>query len=124
MTKTLQQVNKENAELRKQVKELLGVHAKDQRELNEYKTAFDDAVKEISDAYNIWMKAVVEQFGEPVQDDETQELIGKRLEFYVKRADTSKFNMRSELPEERDRDVYLAKMTWGVTYAQEKGEES
>ena len=120
MAKTIQQVNKENAELRKANKELIAKHIQDTHEMQDLRDSIEKGMMEIEDAYSIFLKSITEQYGEPVLDEETMELLGKRFEFHVERANDDQFNM-SESPAD-DEARWLAKITLSVTYSPEKGE--
>lgn len=121
MAKTLQQVNKENANLRKANKELLAQHVKDSRRIKELEEMNQEIFNEISDVYSVWMKSIVEQHGEPVFDDDSFDIIGKRFEFQVEKSlNRNRFNMSEGPPD--DEEKYLAKITLGVTYPTEEGE--
>ena len=70
----------------------------------------------------IYCKSICVEHGEDVTDEDTGELIGKRLTFRALRKNNYKVNLSEELFVPED-EKYISTITVGVTFPAKKGEE-
>lgn len=118
-------INEQNLKmknLRENINHLTELHAEDQRRIAQMRDRLNEKLVELQQAMTeIYCKSICMEHGEDVVDEETGEVIGKRLVFKALRQNDLKLNMTEELfiPED---EKYISTITIGVTYP-EKGEE-
>ena len=109
--------------LRETTRMLTAKHAEDQQRIKTLESQVKDGLLEIEEAYKeVLLKSICEAYGEPVLDDETKELLGKRLEFKALRKNNYKVNMSETLIYPED-ERFISTITVGVTYPATKEEE-
>ena len=100
-------------------KDLVERHIQDAQVIKNLHDNVEQQLKDLQEAMTeIYCKSICEEFGEPVLDDETKELIGKRLVFRALRQNNYKVHLSEELFYPED-DKYISTITIGVTYPQE-----
>lgn len=99
--------------------DLVARHVQDAKVI---KNLHDNVGKQMQDLQEamteIYCKSICEEYGEPVFDEETNELLGKRLTFRALRKNRYKVNQSEELFYPED-EKYISTITIGVTYPQE-----
>lgn len=99
--------------------DLVARHVQDAKVI---KNLHDNVGKQMQDLQEamteIYCKSICEEYGEPVLDEETKELLGKRLVFRALRKNNYKVNLSEELFYPED-EKYISTITIGVTYPQE-----
>ena len=99
-------------------------HAEDQQRITTLEGQVKDGLLEIEEAMKeVYLKSVCEAYGEPVLDDETKELLGKRLEFNVLRKNNYRLNMSEKLFYPED-ERFISTITVGLTYPATEEEEN
>lgn len=91
---------------------LLEMHVKDQHEIADLKKIQQDAIIEVDQIYRIYLQAITEQYGSPVEDE--GKVIGKRLTF-IDKPPASRFEMSA-----REKDDDTREITMGVIYDEEE----
>lgn len=100
-------------------KDLVERHIQDAQVIKNLHDNVEQQLKDLQEAMTeIYCKSICEEFGEPVFDEETNELLGKRLTFRALRKNRYKVHLSDELffPED---EKYISTITIGVTYPQE-----
>lgn len=119
----LKELKKKMTNLRAVNKDLAARHAEDQAKIRKYEEMIANDLKDIQEAMNeVYLKSMCEAFGEPVLDEETNELLGKRLEFPALRKNNYKLNLAEKLFYPED-DRFISTITVGLTYPAEEEEE-
>lgn len=104
-------------------KDLVERHIQDAQVIKNLHDNVEQQLKDLQEAMTeIYCKSICEEFGEPVLDEETKELLGKRLVFRALRKNPYKVHLSEELFYPED-EKYISTITIGVTYPQE-GEEN
>ena len=120
----LKELKKKMTNLRAVNKDLAARHAEDQAKIRKYEEMIANDLKDIQEAMNeVYLKSMCEAYGEPVLDEETNELLGKRLEFPALRKNNYKLNLAEKLFYPED-DRFISTITVGLTYPTEEEEES
>ena len=120
----LKELKKKMTNLRAVNKDLAARHAEDQAKIRKYEEMIANDLKDIQEAMNeVYLKSMCEAFGEPVLDEETNELLGKRLEFPALRKNNYKLNLAEKLFYPED-DRFISTITVGLTYPAEEEEEN
>lgn len=102
--------------------DLVNRHIQDAQVIKNLHDNVGQQIKDLQEAMTeIYCKSICEEYGEPVLDEETKELLGKRLVFRALRKNPYKVNLTEELFYPED-EKYISTITIGVTYPQE-GEE-
>ena len=100
-------------------KDLVERHIQDAQVIKNLHDNVEQQLKDLQEAMTeIYCKSICEEFGEPVLDEETKELLGKRLVFRALRKNPYKVNLTEELFYPED-EKYISTITIGVTYPQE-----
>ena len=95
-------------------------HAEDAQRIRKLEQQVLEGVLEIEEAMKeVYLKSVCEAFGDPVLDEETKELLGKRLEFKVLRQNNYKLNLSEKLFYPED-ERYISTIMVGITYPEEE----
>ena len=119
----LKELKKKMTNLRAVNKDLAARHAEDQAKIRKYEEMIANDLKDIQEAMNeVYLKSMCEAFGEPVLDEETNELLGKRLEFPALRKNNYKLNLAEKLFYPED-ERFISTITVGLTYPAEEEEE-
>jgi histidinol phosphatase-like enzyme len=120
----LKELKQKMSNLRATNKDLLARHAEDQAKIKKYEEMIANDLKDIQEAMNeVYLKSMCEEYGEPVLDEETNELLGKRLEFRALRKNNYKLNLAEKLFYPED-DRFISTITVGITYPAEEEEEN
>lgn len=119
----LKELKKKMTNLRAVNKDLAARHAEDQAKIRKYEEMIANDLRDIQEAMNeVYLKSMCEAYGEPVLDEETNELLGKRLEFPALRKNNYKLNLAEKLFYPED-ERYISTITVGLTYPAEEEEE-
>lgn len=119
----LKELKKKMTNLRAVNKDLAARHAEDQQKIKKYEEMIANDLRDIQEAMNeVYLKSMCEAYGEPVLDEETNELLGKRLEFPALRKNNYKLNLAEKLFYPED-ERYISTITVGLTYPAEEEEE-
>ena len=120
----LKELKKKMTNLRAVNKDLAARHAEDQAKIKKYEEMIANDLRDIQEAMNeVYLKSMCEAYGEPVLDEETNELLGKRLEFPALRKNNYKLNLAEKLFYPED-DRFISTITVGLTYPAEEEEEN
>ena len=120
----LKELKKKMTNLRAVNKDLAARHAEDQAKIKKYEEMIANDLRDIQEAMNeVYLKSMCEAYGEPVLDEETNELLGKRLEFPALRKNNYKLNLAEKLFYPED-ERYISTITVGLTYPAEEEEEN
>lgn len=120
----LKELKKKMTNLRAVNKDLAARHAEDQAKIRKYEEMIANDLRDIQEAMNeVYLKSMCEAYGEPVLDEETNELLGKRLEFPALRKNNYKLNLAEKLFYPED-DRFISTITVGLTYPAEEEEEN
>ena len=122
LKKTLAKKDKQIANLQENIKTLTAKRAEDMDTLHDLRNQLEYGIKDLQEAMKeVYLKSFCEEYGEPVLDDETKELLGKRIVFRALRKNNYKLNLSEELIVPED-EKYISKITVGLTYtAEEEG---
>lgn len=102
---------------------LIKMHSEDVQRIKKLEQQVLEGVLEIEEAMKeVYLKSVCEAFGDPVLDEETKELLGKRLEFKVLRQNNYKLNLSEKLFYPED-ERYISTIMVGITYPEEEQNE-
>ena len=120
----LKELKQKMSNLRAMNKDLLARHAEDQAKIKKYEEMIANDLKDIQEAMNeVYLKSMCEEYGEPVLDEETNELLGKRLEFRALRKNNYQLNLAEKLFYPED-DRFISTITVGITYPAEEEESN
>ena len=120
----LKELKQKMSNLRATNKDLLARHAEDQAKIKKYEEMIANDLKDIQEAMNeVYLKSMCEEYGEPVLDEETNELLGKRLEFRALRKNDYQLNLAEKLFYPED-DRFISTITVGITYPAEEEESN
>ena len=120
----IKELKQKMSNLRATNKDLLARHAEDQAKIKKYEEMIANDLKDIQEAMNeVYLKSMCEEYGEPVLDEETNELLGKRLEFRALRKNNYQLNLAEKLFYPED-DRFISTITVGITYPAEEEEEN
>ena len=120
----LKELKQKMSNLRATNKDLLARHAEDQAKIKKYEEMIANDLKDIQEAMNeVYLKSMCEEYGEPVLDEETNELLGKRLEFRALRKNNYQLNLAEKLFYPED-DRFISTITVGITYPAEEEESN
>ncbi len=102
---------------------LIKMHSEDVQRIKKLEQQVLEGVLEIEEAMKeVYLKSVCEAFGDPVLDEDTKELLGKRLEFNVLRKNNYKLNLSEKLFYPED-ERYISTIMVGITYPEEEQNE-
>ena len=109
-------------------RDLVMRHVSEANETAKLKEQLDEGVKgllsDLQEAMTeIYCKSICMEYGEDVFDEETGELLGKRMTFRALRKNDYKVNMSEELFDPED-EKYISTITVGVTFPERKGEDN
>ena len=120
----LKELKKKMTNLRAVNKDLAARHAEDQQKIKKYEEMIANDLRDMQEAMNeVYLKSMCEAYGEPVLDEETNELLGKRLEFPALRKNNYQLNLAEKLFYPED-ERFISTITVGLTYPAEEEEEN